>query len=75
MEQLSHECKENNIPGVTIRYVQDKFDDCSGWTLENKFLANVHDVNAGEAEKIGEELSCSMLVIRYCPFCGKLLSL
>ncbi len=70
---MIHECKNNDIPGVRIVDGSSLDEDWSGWVLENKLHATEQDVKAGEATSIGDEVSCSILVINYCPFCGELL--
>ena len=66
-----HDCIENDVPGVKIIFGPSINNDYSGWVLVNKFYATEQDVRAGEAEKINEELSCSELTIKFCPFCGE----
>ena len=74
MEKISHECKRNKIPGISILYGPSIDSDWEGWVLENKLLATDQDVKSGEAELVGEELSCSIIAVEFCPFCGEALS-
>jgi hypothetical protein len=42
-----------------------------GYFLEHKSIASEQDVAAGEADYVGEEMTCHSLRIAFCPFCGK----
>ena len=69
-----HDCDESNVPGINILFGPSIDSDYSGWVLVNKFYATEQDVRAGEAENVNEELSCSELAIKFCPFCGEKLN-
>jgi hypothetical protein len=73
--KLEHSCSENDIPDLqrVLLVSSSKFIE-SQWGIYSLWLANDFDVKSGEAKKTGEILEYSMMVIKYCPFCGFKLS-
>jgi len=67
-----HEC-EHQLKDYSARtmHVYELEDGAGGWFLFSARLATLHDVELGEAYKMAEVLSASMLRINYCPFCGE----
>jgi len=44
------------------------------WYFANVWLVTFYDVEVGEAEYVAEVLNSTMVIINFCPFCGKRLN-
>jgi hypothetical protein len=46
-------------------------DSADGWMYAHVWLADEKEIYDGEAEEIGEVISCYCFRIAFCPFCGE----
>ncbi|MBU0945829.1 MAG: hypothetical protein KJ804_02820 [Proteobacteria bacterium] len=70
-----HNCKQ--LPEKDIEIVYADFQDNAGikqWWLHLYREATEKDLMDDEADIIGEILFSNIIVISFCPFCGKLLN-
>lgn len=63
----------NEVNGYKGFNVEISYGD-SFWFLHYKSIASELDVRSGEAAFVGEELSNVKLMVKFCPFCGCVLS-
>jgi len=69
MTEKIHQCKENTYDDVRI--VFDKFNsEETGWFCEQTWSASQAEVDAGDADRVGEVISFHIFLVEYCPFCG-----
>ena len=68
-----HSCPENRFPKSVrfIHCVSSREADVGSWEMHNIRYASALVVKMGEAEYIDEIMHHSMILIGYCPFCGK----
>lgn len=68
-----HCCDVNEIPShlKTYKVITINGEAQDHWELFSLWLANEDDVDAGEAEHVGELLNLSSIKVQYCAFCGE----
>ncbi len=68
-----HTCSENLFPTADriVHCISSHDVKVDSWQLHNIHYATAEEVEIGEAEFEGEITYHSMIVINYCPFCGK----
>lgn len=67
-----HICSENEMPKCDrlVHCVSSHEQKMDSWQMHNIHYASKEEVAMGEAEHLDEITYHSMLVIKFCPFCG-----
>ena len=72
-ENIIHRCNENWYDGIDIKYQRINVE-AKSWVINYTWYADQGAVDDGFAEKVGSIIMGDMMLISYCPFCGKKLT-